>query len=137
MTQHHNHDLASHNIQPPCQSACPVHQGCRDYLLAIATGDFDRALAIIKETNPLPFVCGTICAHHCEDESIKIESSQDFVVSGFTFNFENSHSFRLFSTSQLMLESPVAKNTSATGIFNYKKPPPQEVVLSQIQAFLI
>jgi hypothetical protein len=77
-------------------------------------------------------------SHHCEDESIKIESSQDFVVSGFTFNFEDSHSFELFfSTSQLMLESPVAENTSVTRIFNYKKPPPQEVVLSQIQSFLI
>ncbi len=68
MTQHGNKDLALDNIHPPCQSACPLHQGVRDYLLAIATGDFDRSLAIIKETNPLPFVCGTICAHHCEDE---------------------------------------------------------------------
>ncbi len=68
MTHHDNHDLALESIHPPCQSACPLHQGVRDYLLAIATGDFDRALAIIKETNPLPFVCGTICAHHCEDE---------------------------------------------------------------------
>lgn len=56
------------NYLPPCQAACPLHQGIRDYLYAIATGDFSRALAVIKETNPLPFVCGTICAHHCEDE---------------------------------------------------------------------
>ncbi len=68
MTQHDKNELALESIHPPCQSACPVHQGVRDYLLAIATGDFDRALAIIKETNPLPFVCGTICAHHCEEE---------------------------------------------------------------------
>ncbi len=68
MTNHKNAELAVANVYPPCQSACPLHQGCRDYLLAIATGDFDRSLAIIKETNPLPFVCGTICAHHCEDE---------------------------------------------------------------------
>lgn len=68
MTYHNKPDSALENIHPPCQSACPLHQGVRDYLLAIATGDFDRALAIIKETNPLPFVCGTICAHHCEEE---------------------------------------------------------------------
>lgn len=68
MSQLEKHGLVLENIYPPCQSACPLHQGCRDYLLAIATGDFDGALAIIKETNPLPFVCGTICAHHCEDE---------------------------------------------------------------------
>jgi len=68
LTHHDKDELTMENIYPPCQSACPLHQGCRDYLLAIATGDFDRSLAIIKETNPLPFVCGTICAHHCEDE---------------------------------------------------------------------
>jgi NADPH-dependent glutamate synthase beta subunit-like oxidoreductase/coenzyme F420-reducing hydrogenase delta subunit len=68
LTHHNNQDSALDNIHPPCQSACPLHQGVRDYLLAIATGDFDRALAVIKETNPLPFVCGTICAHHCEEE---------------------------------------------------------------------
>ncbi len=68
MTQQAQREAAVDQVHPPCQSACPLHQGCRDYLLAIATGDFDRALAIIKETNPLPFVCGTICAHHCEDE---------------------------------------------------------------------
>jgi len=68
LSQHGKHGLVLENIYPPCQSACPLHQGCRDYLLAIATGDFDGALSVIKETNPLPFVCGTICAHHCEDE---------------------------------------------------------------------
>ena len=67
MTPHHIQDLTD-NVIPPCQAACPLHQDVRDYLLAIATGDFDRALAIIKETNPLPSICGTICAHHCEDE---------------------------------------------------------------------
>jgi hypothetical protein len=76
-------------------------------------------------------------SHHCDDESIKIESSQDFVTSGFNFNFEDSFSFELFGTPQLMLESSVGLNSTATRIFDYKKPPPQEVVLSQIQSFLI
>ena len=68
MSYHEKHDSDLSGIHPPCQSACPVHQGVREYLLAIATGDFDRAVSVIRETNPLPFVCGTICAHHCEDE---------------------------------------------------------------------
>ncbi|HHX87221.1 MAG TPA: FAD-dependent oxidoreductase, partial [Firmicutes bacterium] len=60
--------LSLQNALPPCQEACPLHQDVRDYLFAIATGDFNRALEIIKQTNPLPFICGTICAHHCEDQ---------------------------------------------------------------------
>ena len=53
---------------PPCQAACPIHQEVREYLRLIAIGDFDRSLEVIKRSSPLSSVCGTICAHHCEDE---------------------------------------------------------------------
>ncbi len=53
---------------PPCQAACPIHQEAREYLRLIAIGDFDRSLEVVKRVNPLSSVCGTICAHHCEDE---------------------------------------------------------------------
>ena len=53
---------------PPCQVACPIHQEVREYLRLLAVGDFDRSLEVIKRTSPLSSVCGTICAHHCEDE---------------------------------------------------------------------
>ncbi|MDY6827424.1 MAG: FAD-dependent oxidoreductase [Bacillota bacterium] len=82
MTQLDNQGLKLIDIHPPCQSACPLHQGCRDYLFAIATGDFDRALAIIKETNPLPFVCGTICAHHCEDDCRRNDVDEPLSIRG-------------------------------------------------------
>ena len=82
MTQLDNQGLTLIDIHPPCQSACPLHQGCRDYLLAIATGDFDKALAIIKETNPLPFVCGTICAHHCEDDCRRNDVDEPLSIRG-------------------------------------------------------
>jgi NADPH-dependent glutamate synthase beta subunit-like oxidoreductase/coenzyme F420-reducing hydrogenase delta subunit/NAD-dependent dihydropyrimidine dehydrogenase PreA subunit len=78
------------NVLPPCQAACPLHQGVRDYLLAIATGDFDRALSIIKESNPLPSICGTICAHHCEDECRRGDVDQALSIRGLKrFAVEN------------------------------------------------
>jgi len=55
-------------VQPPCQNACPIHQDARGYLAAIATGDFNRAAQIVLETNPLPFICATICSHPCEEK---------------------------------------------------------------------
>ncbi|MEK7848450.1 MAG: FAD-dependent oxidoreductase, partial [Chloroflexota bacterium] len=33
-----------------------------------ATGDFRRSLEVVRETNPLPSICATICAHPCENE---------------------------------------------------------------------
>jgi NADPH-dependent glutamate synthase beta subunit-like oxidoreductase/coenzyme F420-reducing hydrogenase delta subunit len=90
LTQHDIQESAE-NILPPCQAACPLHQDVRDYLLAIATGNFDRALALIKETNPLPSICGTICAHHCEDECRRHDVDQPPSIRGLKrFAVENS-----------------------------------------------
>ncbi len=90
MTQYHTQALPE-NLTPPCQAACPLHQDVREYLLAIATGDFDRALAIIKDTNPLPSICGTICAHHCEDECRRHDVDQPPSIRGLKrFAVENS-----------------------------------------------
>ena len=67
---------------PPCQAACPVHQEVRDYLFSIATGDFDEAMNIIRKTNPLPAICGTICAHHCEDECRRQDVDKSLSIRG-------------------------------------------------------
>jgi NADPH-dependent glutamate synthase beta subunit-like oxidoreductase/coenzyme F420-reducing hydrogenase delta subunit len=53
---------------PPCQAACPIYQDVRGYIGAAVKKEFDKAIEIIKETNPLPFICATICAHPCENE---------------------------------------------------------------------
>jgi len=75
--------------------------------------------------------------NHCDDKSIRIESSQDYVSSAFTFDFEDTHSFELFGTSTLLVVPADADKPFTSRIINYKKPPPQEVVLSQIQTYLI
>jgi len=51
---------------PPCQTTCPIHQDVRGYLRAVAEGRHADAIAIIRKTNPLPLICGTICPHPCE-----------------------------------------------------------------------
>ncbi len=76
-------------------------------------------------------------SHNCDDKSISIAASHDFLVSAISFNFEDLHSFDLFTVTQTLIETPAEAEIPASRIFNYKKPPPQEVVLSQIQSFLI
>lgn len=75
-------------------------------------------------------------SHRCDDESIKVESTNDFFVSSYSFDFENSHTFDLLFATQLLIENPSTVKSKVVGVLNYKKPP-QEVVLSQIQSFLI
>ncbi len=52
----------------PCESACPLHMDIPNYIMAIAQGRADKALSIIRETNPLPSVCGRVCHHPCEQD---------------------------------------------------------------------
>jgi glutamate synthase (NADPH/NADH) small chain len=45
----------------PCVKGCPVRIRIKDFIAAIADGDFKKALAIIKENSLLPAVCGRVC----------------------------------------------------------------------------
>lgn len=77
-------------------------------------------------------------SNHCDDETIKIESTSDYFVSSLSFDFEKVHLTDLFFTTPLIFEDQSITNSTAVAVLNYKKPPvPQEVVLSQIQSFLI
>jgi len=45
----------------PCIKGCPVQIRIRDFVAAIAEGEYSKALAIIKENSLLPAVCGRVC----------------------------------------------------------------------------
>jgi NADPH-dependent glutamate synthase beta subunit-like oxidoreductase len=52
----------------PCEKACPLGTDVPGYIIAISQGKFDDALAIIRNTNPFPSVCGRVCHQPCEIE---------------------------------------------------------------------
>ncbi len=52
----------------PCQRACPAGINISAYIGAVAEGDYNRAVQIIKERNPFPTVIGRICPRPCESE---------------------------------------------------------------------
>lgn len=49
-----------------CQHACPAGIDVPNYVAAIACGNYEKAVDIIRERNPFPAVCGRICIHPCE-----------------------------------------------------------------------
>ena len=73
---------------PRCQAACPIGQDVRGYLGLISKGRYREALDLIRETNPLPSVCGYVCHHPCEaacvrglvDDSLSIRSLKKFAA---------------------------------------------------------
>lgn len=54
-----------------CRHGCPIAQDIPEYISLVSQGDYDGALALILQKNPLPFITGTICPHHCADKCVR------------------------------------------------------------------
>lgn len=49
----------------PCSEGCPIEQAIPAYMHYVEQGDYVKALQIIVDKNPLPFITGTVCNHRC------------------------------------------------------------------------
>ncbi len=52
----------------PCKQTCPAGVDVQGYISLIDKGMYHEAVALIKETNPLPAICGRVCVRLCEAE---------------------------------------------------------------------
>jgi len=61
--------LAAHygDCTAPCRLACPAGVDIQGYLALIARGQYRDAVALIKESIPMPAVIGRVCPHPCEE----------------------------------------------------------------------
>lgn len=50
----------------PCKLACPAGIDVQGYIGLIANGEYQEALKLIKQSNPLPLVVGRVCPRFCE-----------------------------------------------------------------------
>ncbi len=73
----------------PCQVACPAQVDIQGYIALAAIGKYEDAINLIKETNPLPSICGRICTRPCEvkgcrrsmlDEAVGIDYIKRYVA---------------------------------------------------------
>ncbi|MRR35647.1 FAD-dependent oxidoreductase, partial [bacterium] len=56
------------DCEAPCVLRCPAHIDIQKYIYHVSSGNFGEALEVIKESNPLPAVCGRVCPHPCESD---------------------------------------------------------------------
>jgi len=50
----------------PCRQTCPAGVDVQGYVSLINKGLYKEAVALIKEVNPLPAICGRVCVRPCE-----------------------------------------------------------------------
>ncbi|HRS53773.1 MAG TPA: FAD-dependent oxidoreductase, partial [Bacteroidales bacterium] len=58
----------------PCKQTCPAGVDVQGYISLIEKKMYAEAISLIKETNPLPAICGRVCVRPCE-----IECRRNFV----------------------------------------------------------
>ncbi|NOU18862.1 MAG: molybdopterin-dependent oxidoreductase [Bacteroidales bacterium] len=50
----------------PCRERCPAGVDVQGYISLIEKGLYSEAVKVIKQTNPLPSICGRVCVRPCE-----------------------------------------------------------------------
>ena len=50
----------------PCCNGCPAGVNAQGYISLIRQGNYQDAVDLIRENNPLPSICGRICTNECE-----------------------------------------------------------------------
>ncbi len=72
----------------PCCSGCPSGVNAQGYISLIRQGQYQDAVDLIRESNPLPSICGRICTNECEhgctligdDHPVAIRELKKFVT---------------------------------------------------------
>ena len=72
----------------PCSFDCPAHINVPDYLRMVNEGEYDKAVAVIREKVPFPHALGYVCTHYCEkackrkglNEAVAIRDLKRFAV---------------------------------------------------------
>jgi formate dehydrogenase major subunit len=82
--------LSNHyaDCSSPCQLGCPAGVDAQGYIALAAMGLAREAVDLIRETNPLPAVCGRVCVRKCEvvcrradiDAAVGINAIKRFVT---------------------------------------------------------
>jgi glutamate synthase (NADPH/NADH) small chain len=61
---------------PVCQQGCPVNIDIKGFIGAIIDDDLPRGVAILKERNALPAVCGRVCPQEEQCEAVCVLSKK-------------------------------------------------------------
>ncbi|MFO7940182.1 MAG: FAD-dependent oxidoreductase [Bacteroidales bacterium] len=83
-----NRQVVAEGGSSPCKAECPAHIGVQGYIKLAAQGRYTEALALIKQENPFPAICGRVCPRYCEsactrgdiDDPIAIDDIKKFIA---------------------------------------------------------
>ena len=76
------------DCKAPCNLTCPGQINVQGYIAHVAKGEYEEALRVVMDRNPLPFSVGRVCPRFCEtrcrriliDEPVSINHLKRFVA---------------------------------------------------------
>ena len=76
------------DCKAPCNLTCPGQINVQGYIAHVAKGQYEEAVRLVMERNPLPFSVGRVCPRFCEtkcrrmlvDEPVSINHLKRFVA---------------------------------------------------------
>jgi len=69
-------------IAAPCISECGTEQNIPEYMYHSSKGDFDSAIKVIRDTNPLPMITGTVCTRTCQSKCTRMNYDYPLAIRG-------------------------------------------------------
>lgn len=77
-------------------------------------------------------------SNQCEDETVKFESTDNFLVSSYSFDFSDLQGMDLLIKTAIFPKNKGTVDEACKRVLQYRKPPTLfEVELSQVQSFRI
>ena len=64
----------------PCRQACPLNIPIATYLDKLSSGKPLEALALLRDTNPMPAVTGRVCPHFCQSACNRQEFDEAVLI---------------------------------------------------------
>jgi hypothetical protein len=93
-----------------CSQACPAGIDVSRYVRLVGIGKFDEALAVMKQANPFPGVCGRVCLAPCEEACRQERQGQPIAIKLLKrFAFEHGR------YKSKMTSSPTGKRVAVIG----------------------
>lgn len=55
----------------PCQATCPAGIDIPSFMALVASRKYAEAVRVIRQDNPLPYICGLVCPAPCENDCLR------------------------------------------------------------------
>ncbi len=60
-------------LTAPCQNQCPSNIDIPSFMALVGQGRYREAVRVIRQDNPLPYICGLVCPAPCESVCLRGE----------------------------------------------------------------